>query len=201
MMDFVRFVFSKRFLRHLGLAILLFSLLTWIVFLSLGMYTHHGDYLTVPNLGGMNIDKVVGNPDYQNFDFMVVDSLYILDKPKGMILNQDPFPDAHVKKNRTIYLTIVSYIPDKTSMPDLKFLTYRQAVSILESIGLKVGKIRYVRTFDEDAVQQQYSDGKVIEPGTKLDKGTPIDLVVGSRSKGGVVEAEKDTAGISSDSI
>jgi eukaryotic-like serine/threonine-protein kinase len=200
-MDFFRFLFSKKFLKHLGLGVVLAALLTWIVMRLLSLYTQHGNYLTVPKLTGITIDKVTGNPDYENFDFVVIDSLYSLDQPKGMILNQDPLPESHVKKNRTIYLTIVSYKPDKTSMPDLKFLTYRQAMSVLESIGLRVGKIRYVRTFDEDAVQQQYFDGKVIEPGTRLDKGSLIDLVVGSRSKGGTVEMARDTLGKDTDSL
>jgi beta-lactam-binding protein with PASTA domain len=69
-------------------------------------------------------------------------------------------------------------------MPDLKFLTLRQAINTLESCGLKTGKILYVPVFDADAVQQQRYNGQVITAGTRLDKGSVIDLTVGIGSRG-----------------
>ncbi|MGA2824085.1 MAG: PASTA domain-containing protein, partial [Bacteroidales bacterium] len=110
--------------------------------------------------------------------------VFDLNNPKGTVLHQDPYPDSRVKENRKIYLTIVSTIPEKTSMPDLKFLTLRQAINTLESCGLKTGKIFYIPSFDADAVQQQMYNGKVIAAGTHLDKGSVIELTVGMGSKG-----------------
>jgi hypothetical protein len=49
---------------------------------------------------------------------------------------------------------------------------------------LKTGRISYIPTFDQDAVQQQSFAGIVIDPGTKLDKGSVIDLTVGMGSQG-----------------
>ena len=54
-----------------------------------------------------------------------------------------------------VYLTIVSIIPEKTPMPDLRDLSLRQAQSMLESAGLKPGKLIFIKSFDEDAVQNQ----------------------------------------------
>jgi beta-lactam-binding protein with PASTA domain len=82
-----------------------------------------------------------------------------------------------------VYLTIVTLIPEKTSMPDLRDLTLRQAQSILETSGLKMGKLVFIKAFDEDAVQDQMHGGRVIAPGTKIDKGTVIDLKVGMGAK------------------
>jgi eukaryotic-like serine/threonine-protein kinase len=198
MMDFFQFIRSKRFLKHfLGVVAVLF-ILGWAILLLLNVYTHHGKYLSVPDFAGMSIDQVTSNPEYKDYEFVVVDSIFDAGKTKGTVLRQDPYPASKVKKNRKIYLTIVSFFPEKTSMPDLKYLTFRQAISTLESVGLKVGKISYIRTFDEDAVQQQFYQGEVITAGTKLDKGTSIDLTVGMGSKGQEEEkAEPD----SSDSI
>jgi eukaryotic-like serine/threonine-protein kinase len=192
-MDFFRFILSRKFLKHLGIAVLLIVVLTWITLMFLSFYTHHGDYISVPDLQGKNIENVSGNTEYGDYGFTVVDSVFVLDKEKGTILTQDPFPGARVKKGRTIYLTIVSYYPEKTNMPDLKFLTLRQAISILESNGLKVGRVTYIPTFDEDAVQQQKFEGKVIEPGIRLDKGSVIDLMVGMGAKAsGTVHSGED---------
>jgi beta-lactam-binding protein with PASTA domain len=183
-MDFFHFVFSKRFLKHFIISLGILGVLIWIVFILLNTFTKHGQYIDVPQFAGQNIEQVINNPAYSDFEFVVIDSVFDLKSQKGMILRQDPYPDSKVKTNRKIYLTIVSTNPEKTSMPDLKYLTLRQAVSILESTGLKVGRISYIPTFDQDAVQQQSFDGLVIEPGTKLDKGSVINLTVGMGSQG-----------------
>jgi eukaryotic-like serine/threonine-protein kinase len=200
-MDFFRFIITKRFLKHLGIIILIFAEMVWLPMLLLRSYTHHGEYLTVPDFSNMNIDNVKGSREYSDFEFIVIDSVFDLEKTKGTVLRQDPFPEAKVKKGRKIYLTIVSTNPDKTSMPDLKSLTLRQAVSILESIGLKVGRISYIPAFDEDAVQEQLYLGKVIQPETKLDKGSVIDLTVGMGSQGQALPGENDTLNEGIDSV
>ena len=157
--------------------------LVWGVLFVLRIYTQHGKYYEVPDYTGLTLDQITSRPESAVFDFVVIDSAFDLKRTKGTIIHQDPLPISNVKQNRKIYLTIVSSMPEKTIMPDLKFLTLRQAISTLESCGLKCGKIYYVQTFDEDAVQQQRYQGKVIDPGTRLDKGTSIDLTVGMGSK------------------
>jgi len=190
-MTFFRFLCSKRFLKHLLGMIVMISMLVWIVLFALKIYTQHGTYYIVPDYTGKPIDEVIAGKESAIFDFVVIDSVFDLNKPKGTVLHQDPYPDSKVKENRKIYLTIVSTIPEKTSMPDLKFLTLRQAINTLESCGLKTGKILYIPAFDADAVQQQRYDGKVIAAGTHLDKGSIIELTVGIGSRG---QAEiKDT--------
>jgi beta-lactam-binding protein with PASTA domain len=183
-MDFFHFVFSKKFLKHFIASLGILGVLIWIVFLLLSTYTKHGQYIDVPQFAGQNIEQITNDPAYSDFEFIVIDSVFDLKSQKGMILRQDPYPNSKVKINRKIYLTIVSTNPEKTSMPDLKYLTLRQAVSILESTGLKTGRISYIPTFDQDAVQQQSFAGIVIDPGTKLDKGSVIDLTVGMGSQG-----------------
>jgi beta-lactam-binding protein with PASTA domain len=182
-MSFFHFLGSRKFLKHIGAAIVVTILLIWAVMLLLRVYTKHGDYLTVPDLKGQHLDQIVSNPGYHDFDFIVIDSAFSPNTPRGTVLHQDPYPESKVKQGRKIYLTIVSSIPEKTSMPDLKFLTLHQAISVLESSGLKVGKLQYIQTFDEDAVQQQFYGNQVIVPGTKIDKGSVISLTVGMGSK------------------
>jgi len=183
-MDFFQFLRTKRFLKHLLGVVVFTAILVWIILLLLNIYTQHGNYLSVPDFAGMTIGQVTSKEEFKDYEFVVVDSVFDISKPKGTVLRQDPYPASKVKKNRKIYLTIVSFFPEKTSMPDLKDLTLRQALSTMESVGLKQGNISYIRTFDEDAVQQQFFQGKVIVAGTKLDKGSAIDLTVGMGSKG-----------------
>jgi len=192
-MDFIRFLFSRLFLKHLLISFGIAAVLIWITLQSLSWYTKHNDYIIVPDFRGLDYKTVLGNTDYKNYQFSVIDSVFEVDKPKGSILTQDPYPGAKVKKNRMIYTTITSVVPEKTTMPDLHDLTLRQAQSMLESAGLKLGKLLYIRSFDEDAVQNQLYGGKPIKEGTVLNKGSVITLTVGMGAKAS--EIKRDSLG------
>ncbi len=168
---------------HFLIMIGISTFLIWITLISLSWYTKHDKYIIVPDFRTIYIQDVLTNLDNRDFNFYVIDSVPDPQKPSGSVLTQDPLPGAKVKKNRMIYLTIVSFVPEKTLMPDLKSLTLRQAQSILESNGLRIGKLMYIRTFDEDAIQQQFFEGRIIPPGTRLDKGSVINLSVGMGAK------------------
>ncbi len=182
-MDFLHFLFSKKFLKHFLIAVGITLVLILMILQSLAWYTKHNNYIIVPDFRGMNFSEVQSSPENINYQFNVIDSLFDADKPKGSILSQDPFPGAKVKKNRMVYLTITSMVPEKTTMPELRDLTLRQAQSMLETAGLKLGKLFYIKSFDEDAVQNQLFKGKPIHAGTELDKGSVINLTVGMGAK------------------
>ena len=192
-MDFLRFLFSKTFLKHILIAIGITLALIWIILQSLSWYTKHNDYIIVPDYRGQYYSEVKSNTENHNYQFNVIDSIFDADKPRGSILSQDPFPGAKVKKNRMVYLTITSMVPEKTKMPELRDLTLRQAQSMLESAGLKLGKLSYIKSFDEDAVQNQLFKGHIIKAGTELDKGSVINLTVGMGAKAMVDSLREDS--------
>lgn len=195
-MDFLRFLFSKKFLKHLLIATGLTLVLILITLQSLSWYTKHNDYIIVPDFRELNFTEVQTNTEYNNYQFKVIDSLFIADKPKGAILSQDPLPGSKVKKNRMVYLTVTSVVPEKTIMPELRDLSLRQAQSMLESAGLKLGKLSFIKSFDEDAVQNQFFKGRIIKSGTELDKGSVINLTVGMGAK--AAEAMMDSLRVDS---
>ena len=190
-MGFFQFLFSKKFLRHFLISLGVTAVLIWITLQSLAWYTKHNDYIIVPDYRGLYLHDVLENPENKNYQFSVIDSVFNTDKPKRSILTQDPFPGAKVKKNRMIYITVTSQVPEKTTMPDLHDLTLRQAQTMLESAGLKLGKLLYIRTFDEDAVQNQLFKGKPILAGSVIEKGSVITLTVGMGAK--AAEARLDS--------
>jgi beta-lactam-binding protein with PASTA domain len=189
-MDFFRFLFSKKFLKHFLLATGITLILIWFSLQSLSWYTKHNEYFIVPDYRTLIYSNLLSDPENRHYQFMVIDSLFDSDKPKGAILSQDPLPGSKVKQNRMIYLTITSTIPEKTIMPELRNLTLRQALSMLESAGLKPGKLTYIRSFDENAIQNQFFQGEVIRAGTELDKGSVISLSVGMGATEGQNEAD-----------
>jgi len=76
-------------------------------------------------------------------------------------------------------LTIVAKLPERVLLPDLKDYSVRQAVSLLETYGLKTGKLRFIQSDFENAVLGQIYNGDTIHADTMILKGSKIDLIVG----------------------
>lgn len=175
-----RFIFSRKFIVQLviaaGIVLVLFFLLTRY----LSVYTGHGHELTVPAFIGKTLTQIDSAGYSEDYDFYVIDSLYDDNNVKGAVVIQNPLPGTKVKKGRNIYFTIVASTPEMVIMPDLKDLTLRQAINILESSNLKTGKLIYKPSFDKNAVLEQFFGQDTIFPGDTLIKGSTIDLVIGS---------------------
>jgi beta-lactam-binding protein with PASTA domain len=178
-MKFIQFVFSKRFLLHVGLSVVLAFALIYGVLRFLDHYTLHGQTITVPDLSGLRIAEVEEVLTQKGLKFAVVDSLYEPTQPKGAVMGQDPKPEYQVKQNRTIYLTINSYHPPRVAMPRLIDHSIRSATIILENLGLRKGNIIYQPDQCKDCVLKQQIDNKDIKAGELVVKGAAIDLVLG----------------------
>lgn len=166
-------------MKQIAIAFVVILLLLWFSLKFIGCYTKHGDEIMVPNLLGVNINKIEEADPHKNFEFRVIDSVYDEGYEKGAIVLQDPPARSMVKRGRKIYLTIMSSQPEIVTMPNLVDLSLRQALSELKSAGLKVGVLEYVDNFAKNAVLEQKFDGEVISPGTRLQKDSPIQIVMG----------------------
>ena len=180
---FIRFLISKSFIINLGIAAVIFILIFFILFKFLDIFTRHGKELIVPDFSGMTVPEVDSAGYFEHFDLFVIDSLYDDNNIKGAIVIQDPLPGSRVKKGRNIYVSIVATMPETVIIPDLRDLTLRQAVNILESRKLKAGKLIYSPSFDKNAILEQLYLGDTAHPGDTLQKGSVIDLVIGSGEK------------------
>ncbi len=170
---------SKPFVKHIIIASLAILLLFWFTFRFIGCYTRHGDEIMVPNLLGVQVSQInEADPD-ANFEFLVIDSVFDDGYEKGAVVLQDPPASSMVKKGRKVYLTINSSQPEMVAMPNLVDLSLRQALNIVKSAGLKIGTLEYVDHFAKNAVLGQKYEGFSIQPGVMLQKGSPVQLVLG----------------------
>jgi beta-lactam-binding protein with PASTA domain len=142
-------------------------------------YTMHGQTVTVPNIEGLSIKEAKNKLNNAGLEFMIADSTYKNDLPPGQVLDQSPKKGATVKKFRKIYLTVSSVSAEPIKMPNLIDNSRRQAIIILESYGLKLGKENYVPDIAKDAVRGMYLNGKEIKEGSIVLKGSVIDLDLG----------------------
>jgi eukaryotic-like serine/threonine-protein kinase len=173
------FLRSRLFFYNLLAAVLILSIVIFFLQNWLGAITHHGESITVPDVRGMNMERLEKFMTANQLEYEIVDSLYETGRKPGVVIDQDPAPASKVKQGRTIYLTINASKPPKVKMPNLLDVSFRQAESILESYGLKVGEVIYRPDLAKNAVLDQTYHGRTILPGTEVFKGSRIDVVLG----------------------
>ncbi len=194
-MRFFDFLFSKIFLKHFLLAIFVGNLIFWGSLFFLNFYTRHGESIAIPDVRGLSSEDAIRKLQETDMLGIITDSVFLINQKKGLIVEQNPPFGFKVKRNRKIFLTINSFCPERVKMPDLVGVSFRQAKAILETYGLKVGRLRYVPDIAKDNVLEQKYKGEKIGEGTQIDKGSSIDFVLG---RGGDNYEENDSTKVKS---
>lgn len=181
MLSKLKFFYSKSFLINLAIALTIIAVFIWGIFKFIDSYTNHGQTISVPSLEGVHIDEVEKLLEEKKLRYVILDSIFIEDEEKGIVLEQNPLADDLVKENRTVYVTISKVIPPKIKMPKVVEMSQRLAIAKLESYGLKVD-IKYIPSDAVNSVVMQEMNGKEIKPGALIDLGSKITISVGSAS-------------------
>lgn len=171
----------KIYLFHLIAAILSVFLFLWLISYYLELYTKHNKYIQTPNVLHLPIQKAITLIQSKHLRYNIIDSIYQPNQQPGIVITQNPEPNTYVKENRSIYLTITSFLPPEVEMPKLIDMSERQAIITLNSYNLKLGKIHYEPSYCNGCVVNQLYQNKPIEPGKPIRKGSKIDLVVGKK--------------------
>jgi beta-lactam-binding protein with PASTA domain len=164
---------------NLALALGILLLIAVIYFYAyLPSSTNHMESITVPNIEGMHVDKLEEFLGKRNLRWEVNDSSYSSEFPALTVLRQYPHAGAKVKENRKIYISINRINPPTVPLPKITEVSLTNADAILKSNDLKRGHIELVAGPWLNYVKEAKLDGKKIEAGTRIPKGTEIDLVV-----------------------
>jgi beta-lactam-binding protein with PASTA domain len=178
-MSLKEFIFSKIFLKNLGLAAVITVAVVMILLIWLNIYTRHGQARPVPDFFGLNMEQAAALAKKSRMKFTVIDSVYTSLVPRGCIAEQNPKPGFRVKKWRNISLTINAFRPEMVAMPNLVDLPLRQAKDLIESSGLTLGKLIYKPDLSVDVVLSQLHNTREIAEKDSIIKGSVIDLVLG----------------------
>lgn len=162
----------------IGFSISVFMLMVFLF--ALNKITNHGEYIVVPEVLGRNYLEVQQELEKKGFEVVIQDSIYIDSIAPSLVLKQFPEPDATVKINRVVYLTINAMVAPTIPMPDLQGKTLRRVLLELKSLGLKLGDTIFVPDLAKNAIKEQMFQGKIISPGSPIRVGSKIDLVIGS---------------------
>ena len=179
MKKFFAYLTRQPFWVNLLAALTLVFIIGFLFFQSLSWFTNHGAYLKVPAVKGKNVDNAIKILESQGFEVVIQDSVYFDTLPKYTVIRQLPEPDATVKANRTVYLTINRATPPNVNMPKLEGLSFRFAYDLLRRNHLQLGDTIFRPDFMKGSVLEQQYNGSRIAANTPIKWGAKITLIIG----------------------
>ncbi len=178
-MKFLKNIPRRELIKHSIAAIVVIFLLTFGSVKLLGFFTNHGEAFSVPDFTGKTLSEAEKLANDKDLRIKVIDSVFNASGRKGTIIDQNPPSDFKVKSNRRIFVTIKAFNAEIIKMPDFINSTLIQAKADIETYGLKIKKLVYKPSkYDNVVLAQQYKR-RDINPGTEIEKGSEITLVLG----------------------
>lgn len=147
----------------------------------LDSYTLHNVSLDVPDIDGFHLSELDAFFDDKDLEYVIIDSIYNSNLPKGIVVDQNPAKGNKVKPGRKIYLTINRLEAPMVRVPDFKGETFRSFVPKLKRIGVDIDTI-ITRPSDCDCVIGLFHKGIHYDKGFKIARGESVALIQGIRS-------------------
>ena len=190
------FLTSKVFFKHLAMAVGLVLVFIFITLQVLKSYTRQSESYAVPDFSGMQPSDAERLTDENHLRFEVADSIHFSGAEPGAVVEQVPEPGLKVKKNRIVFVTINSTVPEKVILPKITDVSFRQAQAMIENCGLISGNITFEASEYNDLVLKVVQRSRELNQGDEVLKGSTVDLVVG-RSGGSSETPLPDLTGLS----
>ena len=141
---------------------------------GLGIYTHHGESIAIPNIVHKKFDNATHVLDQLGLRIEVSDTGYVKTLPPGCILEQNPAPGEHVTSGHVIYVTInASHTPTLTLPDIIDNSSLREAMAKLSAMGFKLTPPQFVPG-EKDWVYGVVVKGQHVVYGDKI----PVDAAV-----------------------
>ncbi|MCK4235696.1 MAG: PASTA domain-containing protein [Candidatus Krumholzibacteria bacterium] len=138
-----------------------------------------GDVVIVPDLKGMSVKIAEEKCRDSGLVVTVVGNRNSTEVPEGYVIEQDPGPADGLKKGRAIRL-VVSAGCRMEVIPELRNRSLRQAELLLESSGLKRGRV--VRVFSHEEGQNcVFSTSPPV--GSTVPRASRVDILLSMRGE------------------
>ncbi len=191
MRKLLAFLRSKVFWAQMAMALVLSVVLVFLILHWLKGYTHHGEFVAVPDFSKMSVMDMRKKTEEMGLRYEVLDSAnYNPEYPRFSILEQNPPAGSKVKTNRKIYFTVNPSGYKKVAIPKIQQVTLRNATAMLRAVGLDLQRVTYIDEIGKDMVYYIKFKGKEVKPGDRVPKTSKLELVCGN---GGEEEKPKIT--------
>jgi len=165
---------NKKF--YLTISSLFFAgalLLFFIDWFVMPVYTNYNEGVTIPDVTRVSLEEAKATLTGYGLRFEIADRRSHSAFPADYVIDQTPAPSQIVKPNRKVYLTVNTAVKPQVVVPNVVNLSLRNAQIQLQNYGLEVGTISYESSRFKNSVLRQS-----VSAGTKVEKGTIIDLAV-----------------------
>ncbi|MCB0685352.1 MAG: PASTA domain-containing protein [Saprospiraceae bacterium] len=181
--------------RNLGLVALFLISVLLTVMLFLRWYTHHGQSLMLPDYTGQSVDLAMKDAKKKSFQIKVVDSVFLVGKEGGIIIDQNPKAESEVKQKRKIYVTITKDAADKIPLGRLPVLygkSYDRKQKELKQgfeINTKIVGRKYDAGAPDHILEVIYKGQTVVSSDVRKDdvqieKGGTLEMILSKESGG-----------------
>lgn len=180
--DFFKKLFSPMIWINLTAMLVVVLLALGFVWKGMLDYTNHDITVELPQTTGMDSEDAQQMLQQLGLNTEIEDTIYDSKLKRGQIASMVPEAGSKVKPGRTVRLTIVTNHRPKAQMPDLADnSSRREAIARLQAIGWKVSHTEYIPG-EPDWVYEVKANGRTIQKGEWIEKGTQLTLVVGNGS-------------------
>lgn len=189
---------SRYFYLNLVGMLLVLLVLIMLTFYALSLYTRHGEKISIPNLAGLTATAAGERSAHDGFQMQITDSIFLVGKPGGLVVTQNPVAGSFAKTDRTIYITVTKFAADKvplSALPSLYGKSYfLKKKGLEEAYEFKCEIIGY--QFDPgepDYILKvlQGSDTIIDQNGIRvdyqIDKGSTLRFILSTRAGGTVL--------------
>lgn len=146
----------------------------------LGVYTHHGEAIVVPDLRQKSFRDAQHILHGLGLDVVVSDTGYVKTLSPDCILEQTPAPGEKVKSGRVVTVIINAEHSPMIALPDIiDNSSLREAMAKLSAMGFKVGKPEYVPG-ERDWVYGVTVRGRQVVAGDRISVDDVVTVQAGS---------------------
>jgi beta-lactam-binding protein with PASTA domain len=180
------FITSSFILRNIGAMLLVLVLSFFLLNAFLNLYTAHGKTVQVDNYEGLMLDEATRKARSRGFEISVDEAPYTNDVAQNTVIDQEPAALSRIKKNRTIYLTVIGP-PKEVTLPEFSdfaddYNQYRLQLDVLE-VEHEIKERQFDADYEPNTILYAYYEGKKYTPndirrGVKVKQGSVVSFVV-----------------------
>ncbi|MEM8586341.1 MAG: PASTA domain-containing protein, partial [Bacteroidota bacterium] len=185
---------STYFLRNLGVLFGLLFLGFFILKGGLRCYTKHGQSMELPKFEGLHISEAEELANARGLTLRVQEGPFDKDRQPGLVILQEPPEGSRIKRERSIYLTVLGSTPSEVTLPSLvgnyDYDVYTRKLDALD-IEFYVAEEEYDPRQEEGTILHFfYDDRKITDEdlrrGVQVPQGTRLGFVITKRRTGQV---------------